>query len=69
MKPLKSPEYASQPDKRIYHHSHSVPGFGMCPVCGQFGRVDGNYISGEFKTQYRVCPDGHRFQSVVRVAD
>lgn len=63
MKPLKEPGYVT---KRVYHLSHQVPGHGMCPECGQFGRVDGTKTN-EFKIQNRVCPLGHRFQTVVRI--
>jgi len=64
MKPLQTPGYVS---KRIYHLSHSVPGHGLCPVCGSFARVDNTQTGDEFKTQHRACRCGHRFQTVVRI--
>lgn len=62
MKPLKEPGYIQ---KRTYTLWHQVPGHGLCPQCGQFGHVDGTKTA-EFKTQNRICPNGHRFQSVVK---
>jgi hypothetical protein len=64
MKPLKEPGYVV---KRSYHLWHQVPGHGLCPICGQFGRVDKVVTGAEFKTQDRECDNGHRFQTVVRI--
>jgi predicted nucleic acid-binding Zn ribbon protein len=64
VKPLKEPGYVQ---KRVYHQWHQVPGHGLCPICGQFARVDGTQSGAEFKTQYRACGCGHRFQTVVKI--
>lgn len=65
MKPLKSPAYTEK--RATYTLWHQLPGHGMCPKCGQFGRCDGTVTTEEFKTQNRICPNGHRFQVVTRI--
>jgi hypothetical protein len=67
MKPLQTPGYVGQSLKRIYHLWHQVPGHGLCPQCGGFGRVDKVVSGAEFKTQDRECPNGHRFTTVIRI--
>lgn len=41
----------------------------MCPTCGEFGATETTVNRDEFRTQYRVCRNGHRFQTVIRIDD
>lgn len=65
---LQPPRYTQQGDRRPSKPTpwHQVPGYGLCPTCGEFGPCGSTQGNSEFKTQYRCCPNGHRFQTVVR---
>ena len=66
MKPLNSPGYTQ---KREYTPCHAVPGFGLCPQCGQFASVYSQQRGDEFRKQYRACNCGNRFSTIIRRPD